>query len=387
MHADVLIVGGGPAGLAFARALAESGLSIAVIERQPADALRDPADDGREIALTHRSIRILRALGAWDRIAVAQISPLHGARVLNEASPRGLLFDAGRDDRDLGALVPNHAIRRALFDRVSGQSDVTIVTGTLAKIETKRTGISAVLQDGRRLTGRLLVAADSRQSAARSLLGIGSARHDLQRSMLVCRVRHPRDHGRIATEWFARHHTIAMLPLNDARSSAVLTAGAAEIATFAALNPAQLGVELTRRYRSQLGAMTVEGAAHVYPLVTTFAHRFVAGRAALVGDAAVGMHPVTAHGFNLGLQGQDVLAGLVRAAARRGGDIAAPALLERYERAHRNATWPLYTATNLLAGLYADARPAARIARRAVIALGRRLPLVERGVGAMLTQE
>uniref|UniRef100_UPI0035CB5A76 5-demethoxyubiquinol-8 5-hydroxylase UbiM n=1 Tax=uncultured Sphingomonas sp. TaxID=158754 RepID=UPI0035CB5A76 len=383
MRADVLIVGAGPVGLAFARALGGSGLSIALIERQSEATLRDPADDGREIALTHRSIRSLRQLGAWSRIPPAEVSPLRGARVLNEGAQRGLRFDAGYSHRDLGVLVPNHAIRRALFDSVAGQPDVTFVTGALASVETGTSEIAVVLQDGRRIAGRLLVAADSRLSAARAMLGIGSDVHHLQRAMLVCRVRHPGDHDGIATEWFDRRHTIAMLPLNDGHSSVVLTASIAEIGALAELSPARLSVELTRRFRGRLGAMTIVGGVHVYPLVTTFAHRFAASRAALIGDAAVGMHPVTAHGFNFGLQGQDRLADLVRAAARRGGDIAAPALLERYARDHRRATRPLYTATNLIAGLYADSRPVARLARRVLIEASRRLPLVQRGVSTM----
>lgn len=386
MRADVLIVGAGPVGLAFARALGGSGLSVTVIERQPEAALRDPADDGREIALTHRSIRILRQLGAWSRIPAAQVSPLRGARVLNEAALHGLTFDSGYRHRDLGVLVPNHAIRRALFESAAEQPDVTLLSGALAAIETGPSEIAAVLQDGRRIAGRLLVAADSRLSAARAMLGIGSDVHHLQRAMLVCRVRHPGDHARVATEWFDRQQTIAMLPLNDGHSSAVLTASIAEIGALAELSPARLGVELTRRFRGRLGAMTVAGGVHVYPLVTTFAHRFAAERAALIGDAAVGMHPVTAHGFNFGLQGQNLLADLIRTAARRGRDIAAPALLERYARDHRHATRPLYTATNLIAGLYADPRPVARIARRVLIAAGRRLPLVQRGVSTMLLQ-
>lgn len=387
MHADVVIVGAGPVGLAFARALSGCGLSIVLIERQSARTLAAPPDDGREIALTHRSIRSLRALDAWRRLPAAHVSPLHSARVLNEGSLDGLLFEAQRRSHDLGALAPNHAIRRALFESVAARDDIHILDQTtLAAVERDSAQIVAVLDDGRRIAARLLVAADSRQSPTRAMLGIGCDRHDLQRSMLVCRVRHTLDHERVATEWFDRRQTIAMLPLNGGRSSAVLTSASAEIEGLADMSPELLGATITRRYGGRLGAMTVEGEAHVYPLSTTYADRFVTARAALIGDAAVGMHPVTAHGFNLGLQGSETLAKLVCAAARARGDIAAPALLERFQRAHRLATRPLYTATNVLAGLYADQRPPARLARHLLVAVGRRLPLVQRGVSALLLQ-
>lgn len=83
MDTDILIVGGGPAGLGFARAMAGSGLRITLLERQSREALADPPYDGREIALTHRSIRALEELGAWDRIADEHKSPLRAAKVLN----------------------------------------------------------------------------------------------------------------------------------------------------------------------------------------------------------------------------------------------------------------------------------------------------------------
>ena len=154
----------------------------------------------------------------------------------------------------------------------------------------------------------------------------------------------------------------------------------------AAMAPDQLGAEITRRYQRRLGTMHAITAARLYPLATTYARHFAATRAALIGDAAVGMHPVTAHGFNLGLRSQQTLAGLIAAAAARGGDIAAPTLLARYEAAHRLASWPLYAATNAIVRLYTDERPLALATRHAVLRIGDRLPLVKQGITAMLMQ-
>ncbi|MBL4793547.1 MAG: FAD-dependent monooxygenase, partial [Citromicrobium sp.] len=90
---DIIVVGAGPAGLAFTRALADSGLSIALVERQPADVLAAPPVDGREIALTHRSVATLEKLGAWGRIPPDEIFALRAARVYNGRSPLALGFD------------------------------------------------------------------------------------------------------------------------------------------------------------------------------------------------------------------------------------------------------------------------------------------------------
>ncbi len=385
---DILIVGGGPAGLAFARALDGAGLRIALIERQPADLLAAPPVDGREIALTHRSVATLTRLGAWAQLRPEDVSPLRKAQVLNGASRFSFAFDtAGTGEDRLGQLVPNHRIRQALFRAIDGQPGLDLITGTgVAYVGTDRAGSRVTLADGRVLDARLLVAADSRFSAVREQLGIAAEVNRLGRSMMVCRVPHEGDHQGIATEWFDHGQTIAMLPLAHRQSSAVLTLASGQIERLASLDSGALGAEITRRYDARLGRMWVVEGPHVYPLATTYARHFAATRAALIGDAAVGMHPVTAHGFNLGLQGAATLAELIKDAAVRGDDIASSLLLRRFEAVHRLASRPIYAGTHLLVGLYTDERPAARIARRATLRAGARLPMVRQTISRLLMQ-
>jgi ubiquinone biosynthesis UbiH/UbiF/VisC/COQ6 family hydroxylase len=229
-----------------------------------------------------------------------------------------------------------------------------------------------------------VVAADSRFSAARRHAGIGAAMLDFGRSMIVCRMAHERPHRGVATEWFGHGQTIAMLPLRGDASSAVLTLPPAEVERLLALSAEAFGAEVTRRYEGRLGAMRLVGTRHAYPLVAVYAHRFAARRFALLGDAAVGMHPVTAHGFNFGLSGAALLAEEVRAAARRGGDPGAHDGLARYAAAHRRATLPLFLATNAIARLYGDESLPARLARAALIGAGAALPPIRRAIVARL---
>ena len=171
---DIIIVGAGPAGLAFARGLDGSGLNIAIVERQTGEQLGDPAPDGREIALTQRSINTLRDLGAWELIDPADIAPLRAAFVLNGTSPFALSFD--RDGPGaLGQLVPNHLIRRALHAVTAAQPGLTMITGaSVAEVHCDRQAARVTLADGRELTAKLLVAADSRLSQVRKQLGIAA---------------------------------------------------------------------------------------------------------------------------------------------------------------------------------------------------------------------
>lgn len=384
---DIAVIGAGPAGLAFAAALAGSGLSVTLVERSPEAALADPAFDGREIALTHRAQRILREIGAWDRIPETEHSPLREAQVLDGASPFALTFAPGGGSPPLGLLVPNHLIRRALHATVTEAGSATIRAGiAVSGIETAARGGVLRLADGSEIHARLVVAADTRLSEARRCMGIAATQRDFGKSMLVARVAQELPHRGIATEWFGRSQTVAMLPLRGDVSSIVLTLPAGQIEALMRAEPEAFGADVTRRTSGRWGRLSLLGTRHAYPLVATYAHRFVGTRFALLGDAAVGMHPVTAHGFNLGLAGAHRLASEIRASLARGRDIADPGGLLRYEMAHRRATWPLFAATNVIASLYTDDRAPARLVRGAVLRLGAALSPVRRLVTAQLMQ-
>ena len=387
---DVIIIGAGPAGLSLAGSLAAHGLDVAVVERLSADDLADPGFDGREIALTHHSIKLLQGLGAWGRIPGAETSPLGEARVCNGASTHALRFHPAAGGEPLGQLVPNHLIRRALFEAVSPLPNVTLITGTAATgIATDADIATLTLAGGERLNAKLIVAADTRFSEMRRRMGITARMRDFGKTMMVCRMAHDEPHHNVATEWFGFGQTIAILPLNGTEenpniSSLVLTLPARHAERLMNLDRDAFGEEVTKRYENRLGAMRLLSTRHAYPLVAVYAGRFAGERFALVGDAAVGMHPVTAHGFNFGLSGQDILATLIGKAAAAGQDIASPNLLRTYEARHRRATLPLYLATNTTALLYTDDRPPARLLRNAVIQAGERVPLLRHAITAGL---
>lgn len=390
MSFDIVVVGAGPVGLCFARALAGSGLRIAVVERQAEPALAAPADDGREIAITHHSQHLMRTLGLWDELRAEEIGTLRDARVLDGDDRDGLLFrhdEAGA--AQLGWLVANHAIRRAAYTQAKAAPGVEIVAGVRVRaLRTDASGAEVELDDGRTLAAQLVVAADSRFSDTRRAMGIGAQLLDFGKTMLVLRMRHDVPHAATAWEWFGHGQTLALLPLHDAHtSSVVLTLAPPELAKLLALDDVALGAALAARFGQRLGAMAVAGPRCTYPLVGVYAKRFVAERFALIGDAAVGMHPVTAHGFNFGLLGLQTLADAVRAAHAAGLPIASPALLARYQRAHRLATRPLYLATNALAKLYTDERRPARVLRKLALGAGARLGPFRRMVMHGLTAE
>lgn len=400
MDYDILISGAGPAGLCLARALCGHGLRIAVVEQQPLSAIENPAYDGREIALTQHSAQVLRDLGLWDRIAADEpgaFAPLRDAQVLNGPSPFAMVIDHQLSQHsELGWLVSNHLIRRAAFRELRAaqqkHDDITLLAGEqVARAHTDASAAHVALASGKTLSARLLVAADSRFSATRRALGIGADMHDFGRSMLLCTMAHALPHHHVAWEWFGYGQTLALLPMNDDpvtgahRSCVVLTLPHHTLESLTDMDETAFGQDLTRRFDQRLGAMQLASTRHLYPLVGVRPHRLVAQRFACVGDAAVGMHPVTAHGFNFGLRGIATLAGELRAAHAAGQDIAAPQLLARYERAHRRATLPLYLATTFIARLYTTDNAPARLVRDAALRLAQNFPPFKRMVAATLS--
>ena len=389
---DVVIAGAGPAGLSLAGALAGCGLRVTVVERQDEAALADPAFDGREIALTHPSIAELTRLGAWRFIADEDISPLARARVMNGRSPALLQFDppasmpeGGAAGRALGALVPNHVIRRALYRAVTGQPNVRLLAGrSVAAVAGTGDPAQARLDDGSVLSARLVIAADTRFSKLREQQGIKTEITRYPSTILVCRLSHEADHGHVATEWFRYGETLALLPVNGRITSVVLTVKPDEAQRLKNLEERAFEAEMARRLEGRLGAVKLASTRHIYPLVTTFARHFAAPRFLLAGDAAVGMHPMTAHGFNLGLSAARILSSVMMSALAKGEDIGAPAVLTRYENRLRLEAAPLYGATRLIAALYTNDSAPARVARHAVLRLGKVLSPVRGAVSATL---
>ncbi|MES2012150.1 MAG: 5-demethoxyubiquinol-8 5-hydroxylase UbiM [Pseudomonadota bacterium] len=386
MLVDVTIIGAGPAGLSFAKSLAETGLKILVLERQTEASLATPAFDGREIALTHYSAQLMQDLGLWAHIEPSDISPLRDARIFNGASLHSL--DINHRDTpqgELGYLISNHLIRKAAYNAVKSSPAIALRTEvqvTNIKVDTNVTHLT--LNSGESIQTKLLIAADSRFSETRRAMGIAADMHDFGKVMMVCVMEHPVSHEHAAWEWFDYGQTLALLPMNGMQSSVVITLTPQEIDSLMTMHEDDFNREISARFKHRLGAMQLVSTRHAYPLVTVYSKRLVGQRFALVGDAAVGMHPVTAHGFNFGLKGIATLSAEIKAALASGKDIATDSLLLRYEQTHRRHTRPLFFATHAIAKLYGNDSAPARLLRSSAIRLGRRISPFKRAVAGLL---
>ena len=391
LHSDILVVGAGPAGLSFAAELVGSGLKVTLIEKSPLEVLQNPPYDGREIALTHLSREIMQRLGMWDLIPKDEIYPLRDAKVLNGQSDYQLHFPQPTQARGepadcLGYLISNHNIRKAAYEVVSKLENVTILTGTGVKeVKTSEDEAQVILENGEVLSGRLLLAADSRFSQTRRQLGISSDMHDYSRTMFVCRMKHTLSNQHTAYECFHYGRTIALLPLEEHLTNTVITVDSDKADTIKKMSPEELAASVKEQLKGRLGDMELVSTIHNYPLVGMIAQRFYGKRSALIGDAAVGMHPVTAHGFNLGLSSADLLAKLVLEAEQRGQDIGATGLLEKYSTKHMLHAQPIYHGTNMLLKLFTNETAPAKILRGLVLRASNNFPPLKKLITKQLT--
>ena len=385
---DIIVVGGGPAGLSFACSLAGTGLHVLVIEKMSRTDLAAPEYDGRDIALTHLSMRILAELGVAQRIDAGAIARIREARVLDGTSPYVLSFGSSRGANDpLGCIVSNHLIRRAVYEQAEAVAGIELLTDSaVASVTTSKDDATVVLSSGDTITSALVVAADSRFSQTRRMMGIAAAMHDFGRVAIVCRMRHQKPHHDTAFECFQYGRTLAVLPLAGQQSSIVVTAPADVAAELQRLPADQFCEDVQARFEGRLGRMAPCSERFAYPLVAVHAKTFCANRFALIGDAAVGMHPVTAHGFNLGLRGQDTLARGIKRAVVQGQDIGAAHLLADYESKHMPITRALYRGTNAIVQLFTNDRLPQRVARSLVLRVSNRFPPVKWLVEAILSE-
>lgn len=391
MNTDILIVGAGPAGLAFARQFKGSRLRLTVIEKSPLESIQNPAYDGREIALTHRSREIMQHLGMWQRIPENEIYRLRDAKVYNGTSDYSLHFPqptqarGGATDR-LGNLISNHNIRRAAYEEVAQCENIELRCGVGVKsVQTTDTYAQVVLDNGEVLQAKLLVAADSRLSQTRRQLGISADMHDFGRTVIVFRTKHSISNQHTASECFFYGRTLALLPLEEHLTNCVITISNTKAHELLNLPPEELAKEAQKMLNGKLGDMEIAGSVHHYPLMGVHAKKFYGKRCALVGDAAVGMHPVTAHGYNLGLESVEILSQLILRADAKNQDIAAPDVLQMYDFKHQLHTRPLYHGTNAMVTFFTTETAPVKVLRDATLRISNHLPPLKKWISKQLT--
>ncbi len=379
---DVLIAGGGFAGLALAIALRQSlGHSFAVALADPA--LAHAHKDARASAIAAAARRLFETVGVWDAVA-GEAQPILDMVVtdskLQDAVRPVFLTFAGDvvPGEPFAHMVENGPLLAALIDKARDEG-VALMATAVTRFEQETGRIEVSLADQSTRHPKLLVAADGARSRIRELAGIASHGWSYDQSAIVTTVAHERDHDGRAEEHFLPAGPFAILPLKDNkslghRSSLVWTETKAEAARIVALDDAAFHAELEARFGLKLGEISVAGPRQVYPLGFSVARSFIAERIALVGDAAHTIHPIAGQGLNMGLRDVAALAEVIVDAARLGLDIGGADVLERYQRWRRFDTMTMGAATDGLNRLFSNHSDVLRLARDIGLGVVDRLP-------------
>jgi 2-octaprenyl-6-methoxyphenol hydroxylase len=381
-NADVLIAGGGFAGLTLAIALRQAlGISFSVTVADPALGTSH-ADDERASAIVAAARRLFETIGIWDAVA-ADAQPILDMAVtdsrLGDAVRPVFLTFAGEVEpgEPFAHMIENQHLVDALTAKateIGVDLRATAVSDFLHPAE--RTDVA--LGDGASLSTRLLVAADGARSKIRSKAGIATHGWNYDQSAIVTTVAHERDHGGKAEEHFLPAGPFAILPLKGNRSSIVWTEKTPEAERIVALPDEEFHAELEQRFKLHLGEIAAVGARRVHPLGFFVARSFIAERLALVGDAAHVIHPIAGQGLNMGLKDVAALAEVIVDAARLGLDPGSATVLERYQRWRRFDTVAMGIATDGLNRLFSNRSDVLRAVRDIGLGLVDRAPNLKR---------
>jgi 2-octaprenyl-6-methoxyphenol hydroxylase len=379
---DVLIAGGGFAGLALAIALRQGlGESFAVTVADPT--LASPkSNDMRASAIAAAARRLFEAVGTWQSVA-QDAQPIldmviTDSKLDDAVRPTFLTFGGEIEPGEPFAhMIENRHLIDALVRR-AGDVGVDLASAPVRSFDYVGSMIEVDLANGETRVARLLVGADGARSAVREHAGIAFYGWDYDQSAIVTTVAHERDHNGRAEEHFLPAGPFAILPLTGKRSSIVWTEERKEAERIIALSDGEFHAELEKRFGLKLGDIEVVGARRAFPLGLYTARSFVAERIALIGDAAHVIHPIAGQGLNMGLRDAAALAEVIVDAARLGLDPGGAEVLERYQRWRRFDTMSMGIATDGLNRLFSNRSDALRLFRDIGLGLVERTPPLKR---------
>jgi 2-octaprenyl-6-methoxyphenol hydroxylase len=385
-RADVVVAGGGFAGLALALALRQGlGASFRIVIADPAFAA-DAKPDLRASAIAAAARRMFETLGVWDAVAGGAQPILDmvvtDSKLKDAVRPVFLTF-AGEVEpgQPFAHMIENAPLNAALAAKARAE-EITLRATAVTRFANQSGRVAVSFGDGAEISASLLVAADGARSRVREQAGIASHGWSYGQSAIVTTVAHERAHHGRAEEHFLPAGPFAILPLQGNataanRSSLVWTEIDAEATRIIALADEDFHAELERRFGLHLGDIAVAGPRRAYPLGLFIARSFVSERIALVGDAAHVIHPIAGQGLNMGLRDIAALAEAIADAARLGLDVGGADVLERYQRWRRFDTMAMGVATDGLNRLFSNESDVLRLMRDVGLGVVDRMPALK----------
>lgn len=344
INTDVLISGGGVAGLTAAAAFGTAGFRVVCVDpAPPVTSAEDPDADLRTTAFLHPSIPVLQAAGLWDRLEPFAAA-LQVMRIIDAGGPTPEPrivkdFDAADvSELPFGWNLPNWLLRREMVGRLAELPNVDFRPGTAtARLLTRETEALVSLSDGTRVRAKLVIGADGRESLVRRALNIPVTTIRYGQKALAFAVTHPIPHSNVSTEIHRSGGPFTLVPLPDRNgmpsSAVVWMESGPNVTRLHALAPAEFEAEMNERSCHILGPLALASRRTVWPIISQIADRMSGERCALMAEAAHVMPPIGAQGLNMSLADLRVLLDLATAAPDQ---IGSAAMLDAY---HRQRHW------------------------------------------------
>ena len=365
--ADVIVVGGGHAGLTMTALLAAHGVSCLCLDRDDFAG----AKDTRTTAISYGSQRVIAASGAWNENALRPCA-IKDIQILDGDSPVLLDFissDVGGDK--FGWIVTNGDLRECLYSRIAELPLAKhIAPAQVSSFSVDEDGATVTLSDGRAFRAPLVIGADGKKSFTRTWMNIPVRHWSYDQQAIVCVVTHEHPHNNNAIEHFLDEGPFALLPMadddkGDHRSALVWTEHTDKRDTRLSWDDATFTAALNARLPDFYGAVRHVTQRAAWPLSLTHAYRYIGPRMALVADAAHAIHPIAGQGLNLGLRDIAALAELLVEAKNKNSDMGSTDLLEEYQRRRRFDNTLMAAATDNLNRLFSRKGKLIGLARKA----------------------
>ena len=380
---DVLILGGGLVGMTLAIGLARAGITSHVVDRADPASLTAEGFDGRASAISTASWNLFVHLGLAPLVE-AKGCPISAIAVNDGLRPGRIDFRPAPGEGSLGRMFANRELRLALFEIAAAEPAIAWhhSVGVTAR-ERGGHGVGAGLSDGRTLRGRLMVAAEGRESPTREEAGLRVARWDYRHRAVIAGLAHSLPHEGVAWEIFYPAGPFALLPMRDDdrgrhRSALVWTVAEGDAPGVLRMSDRAFLSEARQRMGGVLGEIELAARRASFPLGFHHAARIVGERLAVVGDAAHGIHPIAGQGLNLGLRDAAALIDVIVDGTRLGLDIGDAQVLARYERWRATDSLMVALATDGLTRLFGIPGRGASLVRRLGMAGVQRLPPLKR---------
>ncbi|MUG98523.1 FAD-dependent hydroxylase [Scytonema sp. UIC 10036] len=375
---DLVIVGGGIAGLTLASALKDSGLSVLLIEAKVESAA---VAKGQAYAVHMLSALIFQGIGVWDKI-LPNIEIYRQVRLSDADHPTVVEWQTSDiGTKDLGYVAEHQALLHPLQEFVKECHNVTYLCPAevinihyqpeLVMVDIKMAG------EMRTVRSKLVVAADGSRSPIRQAAGITTKGWKYWQSCIVAFVKPEKSHNNTAYEKFWYSGPFAILPLPGNRCRIVWTAPHEEAKALCALDDEQFLAELQARYGNQMGQLELLGDRFVFQVQLMQSDRYVLHRLALVGDAAHNCHPVGGQGLNLGIRDVAALAQVLQEAHEKGEDIGNIKTLKKYERWRKQENLTILGFTDLLDRVFSNNILPVVILRRIGLWVMRQVPFLK----------